>query len=65
MAQEVDVDIKQLERCCQTCYVHALLDIDVDSSSDVAIVASLFPGHTNKAIKQLKTGIKESAEPVR
>ncbi len=39
--------------------------IDVDSSSDVAIIASLFPGNTNKAIKQLKTGIKESAEPVR
>jgi len=45
--------------------VHALFDIDADSSSDVAITASLFPGNTNKAIKQLKTGIKESAEPVR
>ena len=39
--------------------------IDVDSSSDVAQIASVFPGNTNKAIKQLKTGIKESAEPVR
>jgi len=45
--------------------VHALLDIDVHSILDVAVTASLFPGNTNKAIKQLKTGIKESAEPVR